>query len=352
MIRLSVHHCHDQATQRTAFSFLVPPGWHAQSGVQWNPQFLLKPVTPAAMAQAPDNSAWMALLPNGVFSWVDSGRMREGAMDYGAPIMRPRPAADLLLGAFPSLRPGIANLRLVHVEPEPAPPWASQKIRQVLPGDDSIRATLEYTLAGRACREIVSLVSHVGDPTPMPTMWGIEQVRYWYAFPALSVGATIDRWDEHAKTLDAIRQTFRIEPSWLQAVEVMLTQISNNALQQQQSWFAAQQSGHRAQVAMGDQLVHMGQDLSNAMDNIVMGGWEQRNQAYDRIYDNQHLATMGVSLYNDPSMSTPVELPYGYQGVWGDGQGDYVLSEDPSYDPNVGAGGPGPTWQRLEKVGP
>jgi hypothetical protein len=63
MIRLSAHYCQDPATQRTAFSFLVPPGWATQSGVHWNPQFLLKPVTPAAMAQAPDNSAWMALLP-------------------------------------------------------------------------------------------------------------------------------------------------------------------------------------------------------------------------------------------------------------------------------------------------
>jgi hypothetical protein len=83
-----------------------------------------------------------------------------------------------------------------------------------------------------------------------------------------------------------------------------------------------------------------------------VSGWEQRNQTYDRIYDDQQLATMGVSLYNDPSMPAPVEIPYGYQGVWADGQGDYVLSEDPSYDPNVGAGGPGPTWQRLDKIDP
>jgi hypothetical protein len=96
----------------------------------------------------------------------------------------------------------------------------------------------------------------------------------------------------------------------------------------------------------------MGRDLSNAMDNIVMGGYEQRNQTYDRIYQNQHLATMGVSLYHDPSMPTPVELPYGYEGVWGDGQGGYVLSEDPSYDPNVATIGPGPTWQRLDRIDP
>lgn len=317
--------------------------------MRWNQQSLLNPVTPMAEAQSPDG-AWLALLPNAAFSWVDGGRLPEGSMEYGAPVLRPRPAADMLLTMmFPALRPGIGELRVVQVEHEPSPPWPTQLLRRVQPGDDSIRATVEYTMRGRAFREIVSMVSRVADPTPMPTLWGIQQVRYWFTFPALTVGAPIDRWDEHAEYLDTVRRTFRVEPGWVRAIEQLFQQISNNALQQQQTWFAAQQSAHRAQVAMGEQLVHMGQDMSNAMDNIVMGGWEQRNETYDQIYDNQYLATMGLSRYDDPSQPIPVELPYGYQGVWSDGQGEYILSEDPSYDPNVAAA-TGPTWQRLDRI--
>ncbi|WP_019927740.1 hypothetical protein [Nocardia sp. BMG111209] len=348
MIRLSVQRCHDPATQRVAFTFLVPQGWRAQSGLQWN-QSLLNPVTPAASAQSPDGSAWLALLPNSAFSWVDGGHLPEGAMEYGAPILRPRPAADVLLGMlFPRVRPGIGNLRVVRVEHEPAPPWPSQLQRRVQEGDDSIRATVEYTMRGQAFREIVSMVSRVADPTPMPTLCGIQQVRYWFTFPALAVGGPIDRWDEYAEYLDTARRTFRVEPAWIQALERLFQQASSNALQQQQTWFAAQQAAHRAQVAMGEQLVHMGQDLSNSMDNIVMGGYEQRNQVYDRIYDDQYLTTMGLSRYDDPSQPIPVELPYGYESVWSDGQGDYILSEDASYDPNLAASGP--NWQRLDRT--
>ncbi|MQY31270.1 hypothetical protein [Nocardia aurantia] len=348
MIRLGVHRCHDPATQCPAFTFLVPQGWRAQSGLTWN-QSLLNPVTPAAVAQSPDGAAWLALLPNAAYSWVDDGRMPEGSMEYGAPILRPRPAADVLLTMLiPRVRPGIGNLRVVAVEHEPAPPWPSQLSRRVQPGDDSIRATVEYTMRGRAFREIVSLVSRVAEPTPMPTLWGIRQVRYWFTFPALSVGGPVDRWDEYAEYLDTARRTFRVEPTWIQALERLFRQASDNALQQQQTWFAAQQAGHRAQVAMGEQLVHMGQDLSNSMDDIVIGGYEQRGAVYDRIYDDQYLATMGLSRYDDPSQPMPVELPYGYESVWSDGQGDYILSEDPSYDPNSAA--PGPNWQRLDRT--
>jgi hypothetical protein len=247
----------------------------------------------------------------------------------------------------PMVRPGVANPRVVRDEPEPAPPWPSQLSRQVQPGDDSVRVTIEYTMRGRAFREIVSFLVRVADPTPMPTAWGVRQVRYWFVFPALSVGAPVDRWDEYDRYFDSARRTFRVEPDWVRAIEQLFQQASNNALQQQQTWFAAQQAAHRAQVAMGEQLVHMGQDLSNSMDDIVMGGWEQRNRTYDRIYDDQYLATMGVSRYDDPSQPIPVELPTGYDSVWSDGRGDYILSEDPGYDPNVAAT-TGPTWQRLD----
>lgn len=352
MLRLRAHQCHDPATNRTAFSFLAPSDWPAQTAMHWNPQAMIRPVVPTASAQAPDGSAWMTLLPNGAFAWVDGGRWQEGSMDFGVAYLRPRPAAEVLAWAFPSLRPGIADFRVTDVVQEPAPPWASERVQQVVPGDDSIRASVEYTMRGVPYREVVSLVLRVGDPTPMPTAWGIVGVRYWFTYPALAIGAPVERWAEHQQALDAIRQTFRVDPNWFPAVQAYMNQQANNALVQQQTWFAAQQATHRAQVAMGEQLIRSGQEVSNAMSDAVMGTWEQRNASYDRIYDNQHLATMGVSRYDDPAMPVPVELPHGYDGVWGDGQGGYVLAEDYSYDPNVGASGPGPTWQRLTKVDP
>jgi hypothetical protein len=114
-------------------------------------------------------------------------------------------------------------------------------------------------------------VSHVGDATPLPGPWGVERLRYWCTFPAFSVGATVDRWDERVTSLDAIRRSFRVEPSWIQAIQAM-TQPAATSPQQQQSWFADQQSAHREQVAMGDQLIQMGQAQSRAMDNIYNRG--------------------------------------------------------------------------------
>jgi hypothetical protein len=83
------------------------------------------------------------------------------------------------------------------------------------------------------------------------------------------VGAVVDRWDERVTSLDAIRSSFRVQPSWIQAIQAMGQQAgTGTSPQPQQSWFTDQQSAHRDQVATGEQLIQMGQAQSRAMDNI------------------------------------------------------------------------------------
>ena len=53
----------------------------------------------------------------------------------------------------------------------------------------------------------------------------------------------------------------------------------------------------------------------------------------------------GVETYHDPYEDRPVQLPSGYNDVWVSRNGEYVLTNDPNYNPNVSAQG---TWQRIE----
>jgi hypothetical protein len=43
-----------------------------------------------------------------------------------------------------------------------------------------------------------------------------------------------------------------------------------------------------------------------------------------------------VDTYFDPLEGKTVELPAGHDSVWVNNPGEYVLAENPSYNPNIG----------------
>ena len=43
----------------------------------------------------------------------------------------------------------------------------------------------------------------------------------------------------------------------------------------------------------------------------------------------------GVERYNDPRAGKEVELPAGYGNAWANDLGEYIVSESPSFNPNI-----------------
>ena len=68
-----------------------------------------------------------------------------------------------------------------------------------------------------------------------------------------------------------------------------------------------------------------------------MRQWETSQAVRDRIADDWSRAFRGVEQYYNPYEGKTVELPSGYDNVWVNRLGDYVVSESPSYNPNVGS---------------
>lgn len=78
----------------------------------------------------------------------------------------------------------------------------------------------------------------------------------------------------------------------------------------------------------------------------MMNSYRQRQQVYDKISDNFSRHMRGVESYHDPIENRGVELPSGYDNAWTNGLGEYVLSEDPGFNPNVVSNR---NWQRIER---
>jgi hypothetical protein len=75
--------------------------------------------------------------------------------------------------------------------------------------------------------------------------------------------------------------------------------------------------------------------------------WESHQASSDRINRQFSEYIRGVETYQNPFAGHPVELPAGYQEVWGNANGEYILSDSPNFDPNIGST---KNWQRLTKA--
>lgn len=92
---------------------------------------------------------------------------------------------------------------------------------------------------------------------------------------------------------------------------------------------------------------------------IAQTGSEIRQENLDLYYQreamNDSISTQfseyvrGVDSYYNPLEEKNVEMPTGYDNVWVNNLGEYVLSDNPNYNPNIGGN---QNFQRLEKVNP
>jgi hypothetical protein len=69
----------------------------------------------------------------------------------------------------------------------------------------------------------------------------------------------------------------------------------------------------------------------------------------DRVSNQFSQYIRGVDSYYNPLEEKNVELPTGYDNVWVNPLGEYVLAENSSYNPNIGGN---QNFQRLELAKP
>ncbi len=101
--------------------------------------------------------------------------------------------------------------------------------------------------------------------------------------------------------------------------------------------------GIKATGRIGDMVARAGSEMSAAQ----MRSWEQRQEAQDRIARNFSDYVRGVDRFYDPRAGKEVELPAGYGRAWANNLGEYVVSDSPSYNPNIGSN---LHWEELKQV--
>jgi hypothetical protein len=153
----------------------------------------------------------------------------------------------------------------------------------------------------------------------------------WTRDNLFSFRAAKGRLDSQARLYQAMVKSFQVNLQWLNKyVQIvrMLTQQQIRRIHQ-----------------IGELSRYLSR-TSNEISDMMMQAYENRQAAHDRISTNFSQMIRGVDEWVDPTSGVHTELPSGYDNAWVNGLGEYVLSENPNYNPNIGSN---QNWQRLTR---
>jgi hypothetical protein len=104
------------------------------------------------------------------------------------------------------------------------------------------------------------------------------------------------------------------------------------------------QNGLDAIRAAGTASQIVAQTNAEIFDSIA-SGYQERQVVNDRIFDAVSQTIRGVETYADPWDGGTLELPNGYDYVYGSAEGSVILTNEPAFDPIQAF--PEQTWESL-----
>lgn len=126
-----------------------------------------------------------------------------------------------------------------------------------------------------------------------------------------------------------IISSVRINPAWQNAAGQIMQNIAK---------------GQQIENAKRQAIWH---EAQNAISESQRSTWENQQASNDRINEEFGRTIRGVEQWSDPATGDKVDLTLGYSEAWSKGDGTYILSNNPLFDPKVALQ---EDWKKLEEV--
>jgi hypothetical protein len=313
-----------------AFSLLIPVDWKVEGGVAWR----LHPALPAYTAMKvinPNGPEVLEAFPTLPFVWTQGGIpfFPPGSTYLGNEVCQPTddPVDYIKRFILPRFRQNLARPRIVATELLPKVAEAVAATSQE-PGVQKVfkaaRVRLEYDLAGQLMEEDIYCVLALAPiPQIRTTFWGPERN---YGFRAAK-----GKLDDQTKILQTMIASVKPNLQWFNRYQQLVQMLVQNQLR------SIRQVGELSRYIA---------KTSSEISEMSRQAYENRQASMDRINTQFSQYIRGVDEYKTPSENRPVELPSGYREAWTNPLGEYVLSDDPNFNPNIGSAA---NWQRMEK---
>ena len=319
----------DPMTGMEAFRLLIPKGWRAEGRITWS-------ANPALPAQArfrffhPNGTGEFNLLPTQAYFWTNNQLALRtnppGSLRFGTRVMSPVDLHTALTRVIiPQTRRGVSNVRIIREKavPELAKLARGQQVRGVRSYAQGGKMRIQYQERGRQMEEeFYAAVSQFVTDMPGSAFAPPYFINYWYIDYAFSFKAGKSRLDSQAKVFQTMVYSLKVNPRWFAKVANVREMMAQNAIR-----------GIQSIGRIGNMVARAG----SSMRENQMRDWERRQQANDRIVQNFTDNIRGVERFTDPLAGKEVELPSGYGRAFANNLGEYIVTDSPSYNPNIGS---------------
>jgi hypothetical protein len=327
----------DPMTGMEAFRLLIPKEWRAEGSITWSQN-------PALPAQArfqfsnPKGTEEFNLFPTQAYFWTNNqmalATNPPGSLRFGTLVMSPIDLnAAFTRVIIPQARSGVSGLRTIkaHEVPELATIARGQPVQGVRSYASAGKMRIEYGENGRPMEEeIYAAVSQFVTDLPGSALSPGYFINYWYIDYVFSFRAGKNRLDSQARVFQTMLYSMKVNPQWFAKVANVREMMAQNAIR-----------GIQATGRIGDMVARAGSNLREDQ----MRDWERRQQANDRVIENFTDNIRGVERFNDPFAEKEVELPSGYGRAFANNLGEYIVTDSPSYNPNIGSN---LHWEELQ----
>jgi hypothetical protein len=318
----------DPLTGMEAFRALVPKGWKVEGSITWAPNPAL-PATSRFRFFDPAGGAELNLFPTQAFFWTDNELFLRtnppGTLRLNTLVARPVGLDEAMArNVLARHRGGVRGLEVV--ESAKVPELARLARGQPVPGlratSDAGKARVIYSDGGRPMEEeFYAAVAQFAIDLPGGAGRGYF-IDYWYVDYVFSFRAPRGTLAAQSKTFQTMLYSLKVNPRWFAKV-----------VNTKEALFARMMKGVRDLGAIGATVA----SASSRLREDQLKDWERRQQVQDRVVQAQSDNIRGVQRFHDPHADKEVELPAGYGRAWANNLGEYVVSDSPSYNPNVGS---------------
>ena len=191
---------------------------------------------------------------------------------------------------------------------------------------EAARARLAYNVDGKPVEEWLSAAVVVRSMQS-----GRGALYDWHVMYVMVLRAPKGKLDENDKLFKLIASTIHPDPQWQQYSNGVITNLYRKKQEEE-----AKQSAAIAQL----------QAYAIATINGVVAN--QQRGSYNSAFGADQLIR-GVQTFRDPGTGATIELSNQYDHAWLNGSNQYVMSDDPNFNPNGHVSG---SWTSLQPVRP
>ncbi|MEJ2344192.1 MAG: PDZ domain-containing protein [Gammaproteobacteria bacterium] len=311
---------------REAVSFLVPAGWRVAGGIRWMPNYSIL-ANLLLRIRDPRSGAEIEYLPTQNFTWLTRpvAPMAPGTNYLGNIVWRPITDVPAFIRTFyfPGPLRHLQRARRVSVQ---ALPGVARAVGRASGANHAVAARVgyRYTRDGRPWREDV-FVTLVYYNSPMGTIWSVHS--------AYAMRAPRNAFARFEPTMAATVSSEHVSLDWYASYRYVQKLFENRM---------------RRSIADAAAISRTVTRNSEEIRRMYDQSYREASASLERINRQFSEAIRGVNAYADPYKGRPVELPNGYRDVWTNSNGEYLLSNDANFNPNVGDN---VEWKRMKTAG-